>query len=137
VLISWNLLSHPGLIAQIKGTPTRDRYHIATIFVDHSSDQLPSEVFTSSHVIDHPWHANGPIYVLSNKLQAGHHLSKWQARSRMAIFIGPSINHASGVGLALNLNTGLVSPVFHAKYDKKFGQYMIVMDHTYQNIDGK
>ena len=30
--------STPGLIAQLKGTPTRDRYRIATIFVDHFSD---------------------------------------------------------------------------------------------------
>jgi hypothetical protein len=28
----------PGLIAQIKGIPTRQRYHIATVFVDHASD---------------------------------------------------------------------------------------------------
>jgi hypothetical protein len=60
------------------------------------------------------------MYVLANELQAELHLSKWQAHSRMAIYVGPSINHASNVGLALNLNTGLVSPVFHAKYDNKF-----------------
>jgi hypothetical protein len=28
----------PGLIAQLKGIPTRDRYNCATIFVDHYSD---------------------------------------------------------------------------------------------------
>jgi hypothetical protein len=28
----------PGLIAQIKGIPTRERYHYATIFVDHATD---------------------------------------------------------------------------------------------------
>jgi GAG-pre-integrase domain len=29
---------HPGIIAQLKGIPTRDRYCVATIFVDHHSD---------------------------------------------------------------------------------------------------
>jgi hypothetical protein len=28
----------PGLIAQLKGIPTRQRYQLATVFVDHSSD---------------------------------------------------------------------------------------------------
>jgi GAG-pre-integrase domain len=28
----------PGLMAQLKGIPTRQRYHIATVFVDHASD---------------------------------------------------------------------------------------------------
>jgi GAG-pre-integrase domain len=30
--------STPGIIAQMKGIPTRWRYHIATIYVDHKSD---------------------------------------------------------------------------------------------------
>jgi len=30
--------ANPGLIAQLKGTPTKDRYRYATIFVDHFSD---------------------------------------------------------------------------------------------------
>jgi hypothetical protein len=30
--------SAPGIIAQMKGIPTRRRYHIATIYVDHESD---------------------------------------------------------------------------------------------------
>jgi hypothetical protein len=29
---------HPGIIAQLKGIPTRDRYTVSTIFVDHYSD---------------------------------------------------------------------------------------------------
>jgi hypothetical protein len=28
----------PGLITQMKGIPTRERYHYATIFVDHATD---------------------------------------------------------------------------------------------------
>jgi Reverse transcriptase (RNA-dependent DNA polymerase) len=58
-----------------------------------------------------------PMYVLqcSGVLQA-----KWATRARLAIYLGPSMNHARSVGLALSLSTGLVSPVFHAKYDDRF-----------------
>jgi Reverse transcriptase (RNA-dependent DNA polymerase) len=38
----------------------------------------------------------------------------------IAIYIGPSIYHASNVGLGLSLSTGLVSPTFHAFYDDRF-----------------
>jgi hypothetical protein len=31
----WNI---PGLIAQMKFVPTRKRYTVATVFVDHKSD---------------------------------------------------------------------------------------------------
>jgi hypothetical protein len=30
----------PGLVAHMKGSPTRERYNCATIFVDHYSDVL-------------------------------------------------------------------------------------------------
>jgi hypothetical protein len=29
---------HPGIIAQMKGTPIRERHHVATVFVDNYSD---------------------------------------------------------------------------------------------------
>jgi hypothetical protein len=60
------------------------------------------------------------MYILDNRLQAGQKISKWDARSRLAIYIGPSIHHASNVGLGLSMTTGLVSPAFHAFYDDKF-----------------
>jgi hypothetical protein len=45
---------------------------------------------------------------------------KWDSRARLAIYIGPSMNHARFGELALSLQTGLVSPVFHSKYDDDF-----------------
>jgi hypothetical protein len=71
------------------------------------------------------------MYVLHNVLQQGHKISKWEARSCIAIYIGPSLNHAANVGLVLSLSTSLVSPTFHTKYDdnfvtvqQRFGEYL-------------
>jgi Reverse transcriptase (RNA-dependent DNA polymerase)/GAG-pre-integrase domain len=96
--------------------------------------ESPLERFSSVPVLPNPStsHPFGcPMYVLHNVLQQGHKISKWDARSRMAIYIGPSLNHAANVGLALSLSTGLVSPVFHARYDdnfvtvqQRFGEYL-------------
>jgi hypothetical protein len=43
----------PGLIAQLKGIPTRQRYHIATVFVDHASDYsfIHNQCTTSSETL--------------------------------------------------------------------------------------
>jgi hypothetical protein len=83
----------------------------------------PIELFTGVEVIPslRDKHAFGcPMYVLDNDLQAGKKIGKWKTRARMAIYIGQSQNHAQNVGLALSLTTGLVSPVFHARYDDRF-----------------
>jgi hypothetical protein len=61
-----------------------------------------------------------PMYVLDTRVQAGNKVNKWESRSCMAINLGISMNHAANVGLALSLTTGLVLPVFHAKYDNQF-----------------
>jgi hypothetical protein len=45
---------------------------------------------------------------------------KWDSKARLAVYIGPSMTHASSVVLELSLQTHLVSPVFHAKYDDTF-----------------
>jgi hypothetical protein len=58
-----------------------------------------------------------PMYVLQS---AGSMTPKWDAKARLAIYLGPSLNHAWSVGLALSLHSGLVSPVFHAHYDDRF-----------------
>jgi hypothetical protein len=60
------------------------------------------------------------IYIIDHRLQAGHKISKWETRSRLAIYIGPSTYHASNVGLGLKLTPGLVSPTFHAIYGNSF-----------------
>jgi hypothetical protein len=56
----------PGLIIQVKGIPTRKRYQIATIFVDHASDytyihfqtdSTSAETLAAKHSFER--HANG------------------------------------------------------------------------------
>ena len=61
-----------------------------------------------------------PVYVLDSSLQAGHIHHKWTQRSRVGIYIGRSPQHARSVALVLNLETGLVSPQFHVKFDSSF-----------------
>jgi hypothetical protein len=39
-----------------------------------------------------------PMYILDKKLQAGLRIPKWEARLRLAIYIGPSLYHARSIG---------------------------------------
>jgi hypothetical protein len=78
----------------------------------------PSKKFSKVHINirSRDLHSFGcPMYVLQNT--GSMKSPKWSTRARMAVYIGPSMTHASSVGLALSLQTGLVSPVFHAKYE--------------------
>jgi hypothetical protein len=63
-----------------------------------------------------------PAYALDDELAQGKRRSRhvWSDRARMAIYIGPSPQHGSSIGLLLNLTTGHVSPSFHAEYDDHF-----------------
>lgn len=58
-----------------------------------------------------------PVFALQNSPVAGNTMPKWSPRSRLGLNLGPSLNHAWNVNLGLNLNTGLVSPQFHCRYD--------------------
>jgi hypothetical protein len=62
----------------------------------------------------------GPVFVLEASLQDGHRIPKWKLRSRMAIYLGSSPDHATTVPLVLNPNTGLVSPQYHLVFDDHF-----------------
>jgi hypothetical protein len=80
-------------------------------------DLSPQEIFTNSKVTFQPRHHHTfgcPMYVLDGRLQEGNSIDKWESRARLAIYLGSSLTHASSVGLALSLTTGLVSPTFHA-----------------------
>ena len=61
-----------------------------------------------------------PVYVLDASLQDGKKLPKWQPRSRRGVFLGVSSEHASNVGLVMNLNTKHISPQYHLVYDELF-----------------
>jgi hypothetical protein len=92
--------------------------------VKHPDAELsPLEKFANVKVSFHPRHHHSfacPMYVLDARLQEGNAVDKWQSRARLAVYLGPSLNHAANVGLALSMTTGLVSPTFHAKYDDGF-----------------
>jgi Reverse transcriptase (RNA-dependent DNA polymerase) len=67
---------------------------------------------------EHPFGC--PAYVLDSQLQSGKTIPKWESRSRLGIYLGPSLQHARSVGLVLSLSTGMVSPQFHVRYDDEF-----------------
>ena len=69
---------------------------------------------TDSHV----WGC--PVYVLSAPLQGDIKTPRWDMRSRVGVYLGPSPNHATSVPLVLNLATGHVSPQFHVIFDDNF-----------------
>ena len=86
-------------------------------------EELPIELFTGVKVAPKLRHFHAlfcPVYVLDNKLQGGKSIPKWQTRSRLGIYMGPSPNHSRSVGLILNPRTGHVSPQFHVKQDDFF-----------------
>lgn len=89
----------------------------------HDKEESPLELYSGVKVLpnlhnNHPFGC--PVFVLDTTLQAGNKIPKWDARSRMGIYLGPLLQHASSVGLVLSLSTGNVSPAFHTKYDDRF-----------------
>ena len=62
-----------------------------------------------------------PAYVLEAKLQGGlSKIPRWDPRSRIGVYLGPSPYHAGSVALVLNLTTGHVSPQYHIVFDDDF-----------------
>jgi hypothetical protein len=85
--------------------------------------QSPLQVFADTKVNPNAkhWKPFGcPVYVLDSNLQQGKIHHKWKQRSRVGIYIGRSPQHARNVALVLNIETGLVSPQFHVKFDPSF-----------------
>jgi len=87
------------------------------------SDMTLEEIFTdikqrNKFLDSHPFGC--PIFVLDPSLQQGHNIPRWKPRSRMGIFVGYSLHHASAVPLVLSTSTGLVSPQFHVIFDDSF-----------------
>jgi len=82
--------------------------------------QVPLAVFARSnqvHQLDHLHPFGCPVYVLDTRLQQNKKIDKWQQRSRIGAYLGPSEKHARTVHLVLSIKTGLVSPQFHVKFD--------------------
>ena len=63
----------------------------------------------------HPF--GSPVYVLSDKLQAGQSHNKWINKSRVGLFLSHFPSHTSSVPLILNTTISCVSPQFNCLYD--------------------
>jgi hypothetical protein len=59
---------------------------------------------------EHPFGC--PAYALDSDLHSQKNAGKWEDRARMAIYLGPSPQHTSSVGL--------LPPQFHVRYDDTF-----------------
>ena len=57
-----------------------------------------------------------PVYILTTESNQGR-AKKWEGRSVLGIYLGPSPHHAGYVSLVLNINTGNASPQFHVEHD--------------------
>lgn len=94
---------------------------INTHFKD--KEHTPIEMFSNLKQVSNLSHLHPfgcPAYVLGDKQQMGNKAPKWDNRARMAMYIGPSSQHARSVALLLSLTTGLVSAQFHVKFDDSF-----------------
>ena len=60
------------------------------------------------------------MYVLDSRLQAQHHIPKWNSRARLGVYLGPIQSQSRSVSLALNLRTRHVSLQLHLKHDDFF-----------------
>lgn len=84
----------------------------------------PVNIFSKTNNINinsKHWEPFGcPVYVLDNALQAGQIYHKWKDQARVGIYLGKSPQHACNVALVLSLETGLISPQFHIKFDPSF-----------------
>jgi hypothetical protein len=84
----------------------------------------PKEIFTrqkarQDRLVD--FHTFGcPVFVLDPTLQQGHKLPKRQPRSRQAVYLGHSPQHAQTVPVVFNLHTRLCSPQYHVVFDNHF-----------------
>ena len=59
-------------------------------------------------------------YVLDPVLQDGKKLPKWKPHSQRGVFVGYSPQHASTIGMILNLTTKLISPQYTVAHDDYF-----------------
>ena len=105
-----------GILSHAHGQQNHD-------FDSKDSDKSPQELFIGINILPKIKHFHTfacPTYILDNALQGQHYLAKWQKRSRLGVYLGPSPNHSRMVHLILNLRMGHVSPQYHVKHDDFF-----------------
>jgi hypothetical protein len=65
-----------------------DMNHITRL----KQNTTPIELFSKTRIapnLNHKHVFGCPMYIIDSRLQAAHKISKWEARSRLAIYIGP------------------------------------------------
>ncbi len=82
-----------------------------------------------------------PVFALHHGLAGGKSIPRWNPRSRIRLYLGPSPLHACNVHLVLSLTTGLVSPQFHCCLDNffetcKYGVSDMGISSTWQCLAG-
>ena len=90
--------------------------------------RCPEEIFSGSFMTKaemrksleqlHTWGC--PVYVLEEKIQEGKKPSRWESRTRTAIFLGHSSQHSNSVFLVLNPKTDRISAQYHCIFDDYF-----------------
>jgi hypothetical protein len=83
------------------------------------SSLSPKEIFIGrkSHCRLNDFHSFGClVFVPQARLQAGHSIPKWEPRSRMAVYLGHSPEHALNVLFVLSTRTSMVSLQFHVDH---------------------
>jgi hypothetical protein len=82
-----------------------------------------------------------PVFALHHALVGGKSIPRWDPRSRIGLYLGPSPLHARNVHLVLSLTAGLVSPQFHCCFDAffetcKYGVSDMGISTTWQCLAG-
>ena len=80
------------------------------------------------------------MFALTRQAQQGT-AKKWDPRSRVGIYLGPSPRHAGNISLILNPLTGLISPQFHVAHDDFFetlrnDRYIVRTKSMWQDLSG-
>jgi len=99
-------------------------YRLVVVVYRKSGLSLPVDIMFNTQLqmnIKYWYPFACPAYVLDSKLQDDKRIyNKWKSRSRVGIYLGHSPLHARNTALILNLETGMVSPQFHIRFDKTF-----------------
>ena len=69
------------------------------------------------------------------KLEAELKTPKWNKRSRLGQFLGFSTEYSTRIGLVRNVQTGKISPQFHAVYDNTFSTVCTMFQDPQQSLD--
>ena len=91
--------------------------------MQHPTKRSAAQLFGNTEIDENPIHRQpfgAPTYVLQSPLQNNQPFHKWKHRSKLALYLGPPPFHARNVSLVMDLQTGLLSPQFHAICDPTF-----------------